>query len=153
MIIIGLKINNFYSFKDFKINFSYPRKIKNSLIEHEFIEEIPNFRFKKLNIIMGSNSAGKTTFGKMLRNVFNFIAKQRVDLLLEAVNKEDKEAMFELDIVLKEEDRYNLYRLKVVVEKIIINEDEERLNIKRMTLSKVTLNVTLMKEQSKDWKL
>ena len=141
MIIMGLKINNFYSFKDFEINFSYPRKIKNSLIEHEFIEEIPNFRFKKLNIIMGSNSAGKTTFGKMLRNVFNFIAKQRVDLLLEAVNKEDKEAMFELDIVLKEEDRYNLYRLKVVVEKIIINEDEERLNIKRMTLSKVTLNV------------
>lgn len=141
MIIMSLKINNFYSFKDFEINFSYPRKIKNSLIEHEFIEEIPNFRFKKLNIIMGSNSAGKTTFGKMLRNVFNFIAKQRVDLLLEAVNKEDKEAMFELDIVLKEEDRYNLYRLKVVVEKIIINEDEERLNIKRMTLSKVTLNV------------
>lgn len=141
MIIMGLKINNFYSFKDFEINFSYPRKIKNSLIEHEFIEEIPNFRFKKLNIIMGSNSAGKTTFGKMLRNVFNFIAKQRVDLLLEAVNKEDKEAMFELDIVLKEEDKYNLYRLKVVVEKIIINEDEERLNIKRMTLSKVTLNV------------
>ena len=73
MIIMGLKIDNFYSFKDFEINFSYPKKIKNSLIEQEFIKEIPNFRFKKLNIIMGVNSSGKTTFGKMLRNIFNFI--------------------------------------------------------------------------------
>ena len=140
MIIMGLKIDNFYSFKDFKINFSYPRKIKNSLIEDEYIKEIPNFRFKKLNIIMGSNSAGKTTFGKMLRNIFNFIAKQRIDLLLEAVNKENKEAMFELDIVLKEEKKYNLYRLKVVVEKIILNEDDEYLNIKKIELRKTTLN-------------
>jgi len=135
-----LKIDNFYSFKDFEINFSYPRKVKNSLIEHEFIEKIPNFRFKKLNIIMGANSAGKTTFGKMLRNIFNFIAKQRVDLLLEAVNKEGTEAMFELDIVLKEENKYNLYRLNVVVEKIMLNEDDEHLNIKKMKLSKATLN-------------
>ena len=140
MIIMRLKIDNFYSFKDFEINFSYPRKVKNSLIEHEFIEKIPNFRFKKLNIIMGANSAGKTTFGKMLRNIFNFIAKQRVDLLLEAVNKEGTEAMFELDIVLKEENKYNLYRLNVVVEKIMLNEDNEHLNIKKMKLSKATLN-------------
>ena len=140
MIIMRLKIDNFYSFKDFEINFSYPRKVKNSLIEHEFIEKIPNFRFKKLNIIMGANSAGKTTFGKMLRNIFNFIAKQRVDLLLEAVNKEGTEAMFELDIVLKEENKYNLYRLNVVVEKIMLNEDDEHLNIKKMKLSKATLN-------------
>jgi len=135
-----LKIDNFYSFKDFEINFSYPRKVKNSLIEHEFIEKIPNFRFKKLNIIMGANSAGKTTFRKTLRNIFNFIAKQRVDLLLEAVNKEGTEAMFELDIVLKEENKYNLYRLNVVVEKIMLNEDDEHLNIKKMKLSKATLN-------------
>ena len=140
MIIMRLKIDNFYSFKDFEINFSYPRKVKNSLIEHEFIEKIPNFRFKKLNIIMGANSAGKTTFGKMLRNIFNFIAKQRVDLLLEAVNKEGTEAMSELDIVLKEENKYNLYRLNVVVEKIMLNEDDEHLNIKKMKLSKATLN-------------
>ena len=140
MIIMRLKIDNFYSFKDFEINFSYPRKVKNSLIEHEFIEKIPNFRFKKLNIIMGANSAGKTTFRKTLRNIFNFIAKQRVDLLLEAVNKEGTEAMFELDIVLKEENKYNLYRLNVVVEKIMLNEDDEHLNIKKMKLSKATLN-------------
>ena len=89
---------------------------------------------------MGANSAGKTTFGKMLRNIFNFIAKQRVDLLLEAVNKEGTEAMFELDIVLKEENKYNLYRLNVVVEKIMLNEDDEHLNIKKMKLSKATLN-------------
>ena len=140
MIIMRLKIDNFYSFKDFEINFSYPRKVKNSLIEHEFIEKIPNFRFKKLNIIMGANSAGKTTFRKTLRNIFNFIAKQRVHLLLEAVNKEGTEAMFELDIVLKEENKYNLYRLNVVVEKIMLNEDDEHLNIKKMKLSKATLN-------------
>ena len=48
--------------------------------------------------------------------------------------------MFEMDIVFKEKEKYNLYRLKVVVEKIVFNEDDERLNIKEMRLSKVTLN-------------
>lgn len=70
MIVMSLKLDNFYSFEDFEINFSYPRKLKNSKIEYEYLENIPSFKFKKLNIIMGTNSSGKTTFGKMLLNIF-----------------------------------------------------------------------------------
>ena len=53
MIIMDIKVDNIYAFKDFHINMSYPKKIVNSTIENEFLEERTNFRYKKVNIIMG----------------------------------------------------------------------------------------------------
>lgn len=115
MIIMSVKIDNLYSFNDFNINFSYPRKLKNSLIEYEYLEEIPTFRFKKLNIIMGTNSSGKTTFGKTLLNIFNFIANQNIEVLSNAINNKNKLSKIEIDMVFKKEKKYNLYRLKVEI--------------------------------------
>lgn len=48
MIIMDIKVDNIYAFKDFHINMSYPKKIVNSTIENEFLEERTNFRYKKL---------------------------------------------------------------------------------------------------------
>ncbi len=78
MIILKVDIDNFYCFKDFKINFSYKKKLSNSLIENEFLEDYPNFRFKKVNLLMGCNASGKTAFGKMLMAIVNFIKYKRV---------------------------------------------------------------------------
>ena len=72
MIIMDLKINNFFAFENFHINFSYPKKIVNSYLEDEFLEGYPNFRYQKINIIMGSNATGKTSLGKMILAIFNF---------------------------------------------------------------------------------
>lgn len=69
MIIMDIKVDNIYAFKDFHINMSYPKKIVNSTIENEFLEERTNFRYKKVNIIMGTNATGKTTMGKLLQTV------------------------------------------------------------------------------------
>ena len=52
MIIMDIKVDNFYAFKNFHMNMSYPKKIVDSTIEEEFLEERPNFRYKKVNIIM-----------------------------------------------------------------------------------------------------
>lgn len=142
MIIVNLKINNFYSFKNFEVNFTYPRKINNSLIDGEYIEEIPQFRFKRLNIIMGANSAGKTTFGKILMQIFNFIQKQKPEYFSEAFKEIRDEAEFEIDIVQKESEanksNYILYRLRAVFTNMII-EDEQKIDIKTLALKNTKL--------------
>ena len=63
MIIMDLKFHNVLGFKDIHFNFSYPRKIKNNTLGDECLKGIPNFRYKKVNIIMGSNSNGKSSLG------------------------------------------------------------------------------------------
>ena len=130
MIIMNVKIDNFYSFNNFEINFSYPRKLINSTIEYEYLKDIPNFKFKKLNIIMGSNATGKTTFGKILMNIFNFIKNYNLNLLEDSINDKEKKAKFEIDLVLKQE-KYTMYRLS-----LSFFENE----IKELKLSEVKLN-------------
>lgn len=66
MIIMDIKVDNLYAFKDFHINMSYPKKIVGSTIKEEYLRERPNFRYKKVNVIMGSNATGKTSLGKLI---------------------------------------------------------------------------------------
>ena len=58
MIVMDLKLDNLCAFRNFHVNFSYPKKIVNSYIENEHLEGMSNFRYKKVNIIMGSNAIG-----------------------------------------------------------------------------------------------
>ena len=55
---MDLKLDNLCAFRNFYVNFSYPKKIVNSYIENEHLEGMSNFRYKKVNIIMGSNAIG-----------------------------------------------------------------------------------------------
>ena len=73
MIVLDVHINNFYAFKNFHLNLTYPKKIVGSPIPDEYLAGHPNFRYKKINIIMGANASGKTTLGKMLRQRFCII--------------------------------------------------------------------------------
>ena len=62
---MNIKLDNFFAFRDFEMNFSYPKKIVRSYIPKEHLPGIPNFRYKKLVILMGSNASGKTSLGQM----------------------------------------------------------------------------------------
>ena len=73
MVLLRVSLNNIYGFKDFEVNFSYPRKIINSIIEDEHLEGRSNFRYKKALILMGANATGKTSLGKALLNIFKLI--------------------------------------------------------------------------------
>jgi AAA15 family ATPase/GTPase len=55
--------NQYFSalFKDTEIDFTYPKKIKNSTIEGEYLAEFPNINYKKVCIFMGANASGKTS--------------------------------------------------------------------------------------------
>lgn len=129
MILMNLKINNFYEFKNFDINFSYPKKIKDSTIPYEYLEEKPNFRFKKVNIIMGANATGKTIFGQTLYNIFRFLIDKDTKHLTKMIDDLQTEANFEIDLVLSD---LNLYRVKCIIK----NEEIKSLTIEKSTITK-----------------
>lgn len=72
MLVLNLGLDNLFGFEDFKINFSYPKKIENSSIKDEFLKDRPNFRYKKVNILLGANSTGKTSIGKAMMAILTF---------------------------------------------------------------------------------
>lgn len=108
MIVLNVYLDNFYAFKDFQINFTYPKKIVDSYIQNEHLENHPNFRYKKVNIIMGANASGKTTLGYMLRNIFNFISKKNLAFLTDAINDLTKPASFTIDLVCESDILYRI---------------------------------------------
>ena len=108
MVVLDVRLDNFYAFKKFHMNLTYPKRIVGSPIEDEHLFERPNFRYKKVNIIMGPNASGKTTFGHMLMNIFNFIEKKNYELLADAICDPGKAAFFSLDIVVKSNTLYRI---------------------------------------------
>ena len=112
MVVLNVELDNFYAFKNFRMNLTYPKKIVGSCIKEEHLEDRPNFRYKKVNIIMGANASGKTTFGRMLMKIFNFIDKKNYELLTDAICDRSKEASFTLDMAFRSN---ILYRISCTV--------------------------------------
>ncbi len=110
MILMDVKIDNFFSFTDFHMNMSYPKKIIGSYIPMEWLAHFPNFRYKKVNVIMGANATGKTTFGQILQDIFNFLEDKSYEELVQDICETDKAAAFSVDLVLSGS---TLYRVKV----------------------------------------
>lgn len=106
MILMNLKMNNYMAFKDFEICMSYSKKIVgNSMIEN--LTEYPNFRYRKLNILMGANASGKTSIGKMLLNILNFINRKEFTALTPHIKDTTQQAFFEIQFVVNG----NFYRV------------------------------------------
>lgn len=103
MIIMDVKIHNLYAFKNFHMNMSYPKKKVGSTIKDEFLESRPNFRYKKLNIIMGTNATGKTSLGKVLMLFANYFKDGETQRFKNIVNEADKDAFLQVDFVAAED--------------------------------------------------
>ena len=108
-------IDNFLAFNEFSMNLSYPKRIVKSYIRDEYIKGCPNFRYKKLIILLGANASGKTSLGQMLNRVLNFIVYRNPAILTEAIRDTNKEALLTLDFVISSENP-ELYRIGVRVQ-------------------------------------
>lgn len=108
MIVLDVRLDNFYAFNNFHMNLTYPKKIVGSSIPDEHLLGRPNFRYKKVNIIMGANAAGKTTFGRILMKIFNFMSKMNFDFLTDAINDAGKPASFTLDMASAHNTMYHI---------------------------------------------
>lgn len=73
MIILRVACDNFYMFKNFEVDFTYERKSNHYLSENDRLFADSKIKVRKNLIVMGSNASGKTTFGKLLCMIFNFI--------------------------------------------------------------------------------
>lgn len=99
MIIMRVKADNILCFNDFDINMSYPKKIVNSPIPNECLSERSNFRYKKINILMGGNATGKTSFGKVLVKFMNYLNDGIIDRFVDIINDSSKDAYLVIDFV------------------------------------------------------
>ena len=106
MIIMDIKADNLYAFKNFHINMSYPKKIVDSSIPSEFLEERPNFRYKKINIIMGGNASGKTSLGKLIMNFTNYFKDGYYNRFINVIDNKNKPSKLIVDFITDTEELY-----------------------------------------------
>ena len=122
MIIMHLHLKNIASFEDVSLDFSYPRRIKNSTIPYESLEGFDNFRFKRVNILMGANASGKSMCGRIICFIQNYINGKELLLCDERyINDKSQDAFFRLDFVTPYDSK--MYQLEVTFNaERIINE-------------------------------
>ena len=111
MVVMNVKINNLLLFRDFELKMSYPKKIVGSTISEECLSERPNFRYKKLIVLMGPNATGKTALGKVLMGIFNFIVRKNADHVTKLIDDNTKEASFEIDLAFPTNELYRITAL------------------------------------------
>ena len=69
------------------------------------------FSVQKLNILMGANASCKTSIGRMLLTILNFIAKKEYAPLAAYINEKGKDAKFEIQFVTDDD----FYRISSVI--------------------------------------
>jgi ABC-type transport system involved in cytochrome c biogenesis ATPase subunit len=99
MIIMNLELDNIYGFNDFRINFSYPKKIVNSNIPNEHLKDCPKFRYKKAVILMGANATGKTTLGRALLRIFGIIETGNPNYFTQMIRDKNKTARICIEFI------------------------------------------------------
>lgn len=108
MILIKLTIDNIYGFSGTEIDFSYKRKTPKSTIPNEFLPDRPKFNFKRICIISGTNASGKTSLGKVICGVENFIARKTlVKYLEQAICDRDKPASISVEFVTPSDNKFH----------------------------------------------
>jgi AAA15 family ATPase/GTPase len=135
---MNLALDNIFTFNDFHLNMSYPKRIVNSNIENEFLSERPNFRYKKLVILMGANATGKTTLGRALMAIFNFITKKTPEPIVFSISDKTKEASFLLEFVANTNTKI-MYRVEATIrptEADSYTEDDIDLVVKSVLINK-----------------
>ena len=121
MVVLNIHLDNLLLFRNFNLCLAYPKKIVNSTIEHEHLQDRPNFRYRKLIILMGANATGKTALGKTLMAIFNFIEKREASHIFPIIDNKTRPASFSIDLAFAD---HVMYRIAAHINpKDNINED------------------------------
>ena len=90
MAILRIDLDNILCFHGFSVDFSYPKKLVHSPLQGECLAQYPNLRYRKVNVIVGSNASGKTSLGRAMWQLFVFLRKKEAQRILDIVSREDK---------------------------------------------------------------
>ncbi|EMK7712508.1 ATP-binding protein [Yersinia enterocolitica] len=98
MAFTRIKISNLYCFENTELNLSFSRQPTNSNLDGEFLDQRENFYFKKVCIISGANASGKTSFGRVLLGIQNFIDNKQLSTgNLSNLSDPNLDGFFEVD--------------------------------------------------------
>lgn len=127
MILMNLELENIICFNDFKMNLAYPKKIVNSRLEYEHLNNFPNFRYRKINIIYGANSTGKTSLARVIMYIVNLISNKNIGNLnnLKGIGPN---SYFLIDFVVEE----TIYRVESLIE-----DEDYKINVQMHRLLKL----------------
>ena len=99
MLITKFAFHNLYSFDNFTVDLTYPKKLRFSTIENEYLSFATNFKIKKVCLISGSNATGKTAVGRLLCAAMNFIVGRNNALDYIKIRNSQKKATIVLEFV------------------------------------------------------
>lgn len=102
MAVLNVKFDNILCFNNFEANFTYPKKLVKSPLDYEYLEQYPNIRYKKVNVLIGANSSGKTSLGKAIWTTLVFMLNKEANPIKEMVSNKGKVASILIDFAFKE---------------------------------------------------
>lgn len=149
MIFTKIELDNIYCFHNTCVDLTYPRKVKDSSIENERLIGRENFYYKKICIISGANASGKTTFGKVLCSIQNFIKTKQLHYLNNSIYDTAKSARFIVEFATVSNKNYRLHQLNVTFAK-----QQDKAAIKQLEYASVFIakhdSVTKTRKKLKD---
>ena len=143
MIVMRIKLDHIYSFNNFEVDFTYPKKVKNSLVREEYLSGNESFRYKKVNIFIGSNASGKTTLIKSIWSVIYFLNKKESISIERMINKNFKKSTIEMDFVTSRNNKNILNRVIINT----INSDSVKI---KMAHKMINLTTTINYEKASE---
>lgn len=143
MIVMRIKLDHIYSFNNFEVDFTYPKKVKNSLVREEYLSGNESFRYKKVNIFIGSNASGKTTLIKSIWSVIYFLNKKESISIERMINKNFKKSTIEMDFVTSRNNKNILNRVIINT----INSDSVKI---KMAYKMINLTTTINYEKASE---
>lgn len=154
MIITRLYIDNLYGFQDFELDLTYPRKQTQSLLDYEYLEDVPKFKFKRVCILMGTNASGKTSLGKVLWGIQGAI--NRSDGLFitlpshfyESICNKETVAQIKIEFVIPKSNTFHYVNIEFDQNKVI-NFKSRKIDL-RQNDTNFTAEVRLKKQVNED---
>ena len=154
MVILNLKLENILAFNDFEVNFSYPKKLSTSLIEEENLNYRKSFRYKKLNVFVGSNSTGKTSLVKCIWKTLLFLTKGEKSVIESLYRNGAEHSSIVIDFAEENIEKSSLYRviidhksgeLKIAHQIIDIKESDSYESLRKVLDKKEDCSAALLK--------
>jgi ABC-type cobalamin/Fe3+-siderophores transport system ATPase subunit len=109
-------------FKNTEFDFTYPKKIANSTIEGEFLTDFPKINYKKICILMGANASGKTSLGKIMCSINNYLVGKDVKSFSDSICDKKKNAETEIIYITPQSKEIHKLLIKFNVERLIFEQ-------------------------------
>ena len=113
MIFLSVYFDNVYMFRDFYLDFTMARKSSHFLANHDALFDGSKIYVRKKLLILGTNASGKTTFGRILCAIQNYLVGREMGTqinLLEKRYDQTRPGMFQVDFAIGE----YAYRMRCV---------------------------------------